>query len=198
MNNLGAIAGSKPRIRVGGNTQDYALYNASQELAIIGIINPSRSTDYPTTITIGPAFFESYHTWPGVRYSHGLNLAFGANDSAGWQTLVDTVPLACRALSGGRLNTWEYGNEPDLYSTSGPYAVRPPSYDESAYVSQWLNGSREIKKQIDRYCPEMARQGQPLFMAPSFAGTSNHLKAPVAWADGLDDYHNIQYFSTHK
>lgn len=198
INNIGAIIGGNPRIRVGGNTQDYALYNASQTQALIGIVDPARSSDYPTAITIGPAYFESYYTWPGTKYSHGLNLALGANSSAGLQTLIDTVPLACRALSDGRLNAWEYGNEPDLYSTSSQGPVRPPTWNESTYVWQWLNGTSEIERQIERYCPEMARQGQPLFMAPSFAGTGNTLKAPVAWADGLDRNRDIEYFSTHN
>src|SRR3954447_8712576 len=62
LNNLGAFQGTKPYIRVGGNTQDYALYNASLKYALNGTVNPARSPDYPTTIYIGPSYFESYQT----------------------------------------------------------------------------------------------------------------------------------------
>ena len=55
LNNIGALSGSKPYIRVGGNTQDYAVFNKSQDVAEIGIYNPAITEDYPTTITIGPA-----------------------------------------------------------------------------------------------------------------------------------------------
>ncbi|EGR49630.1 glycoside hydrolase family 79 [Trichoderma reesei QM6a] len=198
INNLGALSGSKPYIRVGGNTQDYALYNASQETSLVGIVNPSRSPDYPTTIHIGPSYFESYGTWPGVKFSHGFNLGLGGNRSEGWQTLSDTVPLACKALSHGNLYTWEYGNEPDLFSTSAQGPVRPSSWNESTYVWQWLNGTAEIKKQIVKHCPALALFGEPTFMAPSFAGTGNHLKAIPAFQDGLDKNKNIEYFSTHN
>jgi len=62
LNNLGNFTGTKPHIRVGGNTQDYALYNASLETAINGTFNLAKSADYPTTIFIGPSYFESYST----------------------------------------------------------------------------------------------------------------------------------------
>ncbi|KAM0450911.1 hypothetical protein ACHAO4_006303 [Trichoderma viride] len=198
INNLGALSGSKPYIRVGGNTQDYALYNASLKTSLVGIVDPSRSPDYPTTIHIGPSYFESYSTWPGVKFSHGLNLGLGANRSEGWQTLVDTVPLACKALSQGNLYTWEYGNEPDLYSTSAQGPVRPSTWNESTYAWQWLNGTAEIKKQIQKHCPALSLFGEPKFMAPSYAGTGNHLKAPLAFQDGLDKNKDIQLFSTHN
>lgn len=198
INNLGALSGYKPHIRVGGNTQDYALYNASLKTSLVGIVDPARSPDYPTTIHIGPSYFESYSTWPGVKFSHGLNLGLGANRSEGWQTLVDTVPLACKALSHGNLYTWEYGNEPDLYSTSAQGPVRPSTWNESTYDFQWLNGTAEIQKQIKKYCPALALTGQTKFMAPSYAGTGNHLKATIAFQDGLDKNKDIELFSTHK
>ena len=196
LNNLKDILGHYPYIRVGGNTQDYALYNTSQKEQLVGIVNPSRSPDYPTTITIGPSYFEGYDSWPGVQFSHGLNLGLGGNRSEGWQTLVDTVPLACKALSHGKLYTWEYGNEPDLFSTSAQGPVRPyDTWTEKAYVQQWQNGTKEIAKRIQQYCPS---EGKPKFMAPSFAGVSNRLNATLAWEAGLDSKRNIEYFSTHK
>jgi hypothetical protein len=44
LNNLGQLTGTKPHIRVGGNTQDYALYNASLKTAINGTFNLARSS----------------------------------------------------------------------------------------------------------------------------------------------------------
>src|SRR5947209_16192835 len=52
LSNLGSIQGSNPIIRVGGNTQDYALYNASLPVATYSIFDYSKSKDYPTTISI--------------------------------------------------------------------------------------------------------------------------------------------------
>lgn len=223
--------------RIRGNTQDYALYNASLPLAINGTFNLSRSADYPTAVYIGPSFFEGYSTLPGTRFSHGFNLAL-TTSSAGWKTLVDTVPLLCEALapetrenstarsangtaSRGkpnnhrRLYTWEYGNEPDLLSTSAQGPTRAINWNESTYVAQWLNGTRQIRQLIEKHCPELVGKERHRgnssalspssipadyagFMAPSFAGTNNHLKALATWKAGLDVDGNIALFSSHK
>lgn len=198
LNNLGNFTGTKPYIRVGGNTQDYALYNASLQYAINGTVNPSRSPDYPTTIFIGPSYFESYNTWPDTKFSHGFNLGLGGNNSVGWETLIDTVPLACKALSGGRLLWWEYGNEPDLYSTSSQGPVRPPGWNESTYVSQWLNGTRAIKAELQKACPELTSNSTYGYLAPSFAGVDNHLKPVKTWQSGLNADQDIKLISSHK
>jgi hypothetical protein len=166
--------------------------------AINGTFNLQRSADYPTTIFIGPSYFESYSTWPNTRFSHGFNLGLGGNNSVGWETLLDTVPLACKALSNGKLLMWEYGNEPDLYSTSAQGPVRPPSWNESQYVSQWLNGTRAIKAQLTKYCPDMVSNESYGYLAPSFAGTNNHLKPLLTWQDGLDQDQDIKLISSHK
>ena len=192
------MAGSKPYIRVGGNTQDYALYNASLKEAVNGTYNLARSADYPTTIFIGPSYFESYYTWPNTKFSHGFNLGLGGNNSAGWETLLETVPLACKALGDGKLLWWEYGNEPDLYSTSSQGPVRPPTWNEPTYVEQWLNGTRAIKSQLAKFCPELASKKAYGYLAPSFAGVSNHLKPVTTFADGLDVDEDIKLISIHK
>lgn len=198
LNNLGNFTGTKPHIRVGGNTQDYALYNANLGVALEGIVVPSRSPDYPTTISIGPSYFESYNTWPDTKYVHGFNMGLGGNNSAGWETLLDTVPLACKALGKEKLLWWEYGNEPDLFSTSAQGPVRPPTWNESTYVAQWLNATRAIKSQLDKYCPELTSNSTYGYLAPSFAGLTNHLKPVKAWQSGLDVDKNIKIISSHK
>ncbi|KAI1636493.1 glycoside hydrolase family 79 protein [Biscogniauxia mediterranea] len=197
LDNIGNLTGTKPYIRVGGNTQDFAIYNPNLTVALNGTYNLTRSADYPTTIEIGPSFFESYTTWPDVKFSHGFNLG-GNNDSRRWDTLLQTVPLACKALGKERLYAWEYGNEPDLYSTNALAPVRSLEWNESDYVAEWLNGTRTIKAILQEHCPEMAGNDTYGYIAPSFAGTDSHLKAPVAWADGLDGDGDIKYFSSHN
>lgn len=198
LGNIRDLIGAKPYIRVGGNTQDYALYNASLPYALNGTFDLARSADYPTTIFIGPSYFESYTTWKDVKFSHGFNLGLGGNRSSGWQTLLDTVPLACKVLGAGKLYAWTYGNEPDLYSTSSQGPVRLPDWNETQYVKQWLNGTRAIKALLDKNCPELAVPAAYGYIAPSFAGVGNRLKAPVAWAQDLDTDGDIKLFSTHN
>lgn len=195
MNNIGNLTGTKPYIRVGGNTQDFALYNASLTYALNGTFNYSRSYDYPSIIYIGPSYFESYAQWPNVKFSHGFNLGLGAISAEGWQTLLDTVPLACEALGGGKLYQWEYGNEPDLYASS---STRPASWNETTYVEQWLNGTRQIRASLEESCPDMLDNSSYGYLAPSFGGVGNKLKAPTTWEAGLDDDGDVNLFSTHK
>lgn len=198
LNNIGNLTGTKPHIRVGGNTQDYALYNASLPYALNGTFDYTRSSDYPTTIFIGPSYFESYAQWPNTKFSHGFNLGLGANNSAGWQTLLDTVPLACKALGGEKLLVWEYGNEPDLYSISTQGPVRPAGWNESIYASQWLNGTKQIRASLQEACPDLLANGSYGYMAPSFAGVNITLTLPETWAAGLDEDQDVKFVSTHK
>lgn len=114
-------------------SRDYYLYDANQKEALVGFVNPVRSPDYPTTITIGKSYFESYSTWPNTKFIHGLGL--GKNGTAGRETLLATVPLACKAL-GNNLAYWELGNEPDLYKTSAQGPVGSKTYTEKVYVNE--------------------------------------------------------------
>lgn len=129
-------------------------------------------------------------------------MGLGGNTSrpAGWQTLLDTVPLACKALAG-RLLVWEYGNEPDLFSTSSQGPVRPPAplgWNESVYVAQWLNGTRQIRASLQEACPELLTDGSYAYMAPSFGGVNNTLELPKTWAAGMNTDSNVKWVSTHK
>ncbi|KAI0006289.1 glycoside hydrolase family 79 protein [Xylariaceae sp. FL0662B] len=193
LNNLGNLTGTKPYIRVGGNTQDFAIYNPDLNIALNGTYNLSRSVDYPTTIEIGPSYFESYGTWPNVKFSHGFNMG-GNHDDRQWETLLQTAVLACKALGKDNLYLWEYGNEPDLFST----AVRTSNYNESDYVAEWLNGTRAIRDMLEANCPDLLSNGTYGYLAPSFAGTSNHLRAPRAWEDGLNEDGTVKLFSSHN
>ncbi|KAI1766682.1 glycoside hydrolase family 79 protein [Hypoxylon sp. FL1150] len=197
LENLGSLAGIKPYIRVGGNTQDYAIYNPELTIAINGTYNDTRSPDYPTTIEIGPAYFESYSTWPHVRYSHGFNLG-GNHDDRQWETLLETTAIACKTLGKDKLYMWEYGNEPDLYATSSQGPVRPSNYNESDYVAEWLNGTRAIKSVLEKKCPDLLRGDRYGYLGLSFGGTSNHLRAPRTWADGIDKDGDIKLLSSHN
>ncbi|KAI1137099.1 glycoside hydrolase family 79 protein [Hypoxylon sp. FL0543] len=192
LENIGAVAGTKPYIRVGGNTQDFAIYNASLKIAINGTYNLSRSADYPTTIEIGPSYFESYNTLPNVKFSHGFNMG-GNHDDRQWDTLLKTAALACQALDKDNLYFWEYGNEPDLFSG----AVRPSDWTESDYVAEWLNGTRNVYSIFNHSCPDSSNDTVG-WLAPSFAGTSNHLKASRTWSSGMNDDNDIKLFSSHN
>ena len=172
--------------------RDYALLDLNLTVATNGTYVTSISTDYPIIVSIGPSFFDSYSTWPGVTYTHGFNLA--KNGTVGWNSLLTEVPLACRALEGGRLAYWELGNEPDLYKTSAQGIVRPANWTEQDYVDEWLEKTRKMKIKMAEACPDLPFE----FIAPSFGGTDNSLNPIVTWHDGLDQDQDIALISSHK
>jgi hypothetical protein len=195
LNNIGRLTGTKPYIRVGGNSQDYALYNASLPTATFGIVNPAISIDYSTTLFIGPSYFQSYNTWPDTRFTYGFNLRLGGYGSPGWESLLETVPLACKALEHNKLLWWEYGNEPNLYSFSAQGLVRPRTWDRTTYIAHWLNGTRAVKQQLAKACPELLTDDNYGYIAPSF---SNTLDLVPTFHDGLNVDQDVKLISSHK
>ncbi|KAI5358349.1 Putative glycoside hydrolase superfamily, beta-glucuronidase [Septoria linicola] len=195
LNNLADLQGTKPYIRVGGNTQDYAIFDKSLSVPSIGIINPNISSDYPTTLTIGPKYFESYRTWPNVKFVHGFNL--GRNSSVARQALLDSVSYACEALQD-RLLFWELSNEPDLYKTSAQGPVRPANWTEQIYVSEWHRWTRAIRQEMEHACPQLATDEAFQFYAPSFSGTTNNLDPLRTWRAGLNEDGIVGVISSHN
>lgn len=113
-------------------------------------------------------------------------------------SLLEVVPLACKALENGRLAYWELGNEPDLYKTSSQGRVRPSWWNETDYVDEWVNKTRIIREKMAETCPDLASDAKYKYIAPSFAGVTNSLNPVVTWRDGLDVDHNIALNSEHK
>lgn len=173
--------------------RDFALYDPNLRAATNATYITSISTDYPLILSFGPAFFESYFTWPGTKFIHGFNL--GKNSSTDIELMLESVPVACKALEGGKLAYWELGNEPDLYKTSAQGIRRPANWTEQDYVNEWLNKTARIEKRLVEACPELA---DSKYIAPSFAGVTNSLNPVVTWEKGLDNSRNIALNSEHK
>ncbi|OIW32796.1 glycoside hydrolase family 79 protein [Coniochaeta ligniaria NRRL 30616] len=183
--NLGLLqGGDMPVIRVGGNSQDRAIYDPELQTATA----TSCAADPLAIVCIGSSFFDSYRTFPDTYYSHGFNLA--ANNASGYTTLAETAPLACKAI-GSQLSMWEYGNEPDLYL--GKW--RPSNWNVSQFVTEWLNGTSHLKEYLLAACPEL---GTPQFMAPSFSSPGSSYSHVAAFQDGLDSQDAVNQKSLHN
>jgi hypothetical protein len=141
---------------------------------------------------IGKSFFDSYGSFPRTRYSHGFNLAW--NNASGYNTLAATVPLACKAIGAQNLETWEYGNEPDLYL--GKW--RPENWTEADYVTEWENGTSHIYSYLQQACPELVSPNLFTFMAPSLSSPGSKLRPTTIFSDGLDSNHTVKQISLHN
>lgn len=155
------------------------------------------SDDDPPISSIGPSFFESYQTWPDVKFIHGFNLAKNGTKAAA--SLTKSVPYACKALSKDSLLYWEMGNEPDLYKTSAQGAVRPQNWNEADYVTEWSEKTEIVKKALSKGCgKEWVTENIFKWIAPSFAGTRNSLDVVKSWKHGLDKSNVIAKISSHR
>jgi len=198
LNNIADFQGTKPYIRVGGATQDKALFVKEQKQNIINVWNYTVNQDQPSYIYFGPAFFQSYHTWPGSKYIHGYNLRY--NTSSDRQALLESVPFACHALQNGLLEDWQLGNEPDSFTTglqSGG-SVWPAKDPESAYVREWQHWSNAIRGVMRGACPEMATDEAYKYYAPSLSNPDASLNPVDIWEDDLDKYKDIEFIDQHK
>ncbi|KAF7192882.1 Beta-glucuronidase, partial [Pseudocercospora fuligena] len=192
LENIAKHSGSKPLVRVGGSSQDNAIFDASQEQAVI-LNFASPTDDQPANLTFGPKYFESYHTWPKTSFIHGFNLK--ANTSENHAALLESAKYACHSL-GDQLYAWELGNEPDLYHV---LAARPTSYDEIAYVAEWHNLTRAIESTVEAACPNLEVNERAGWYAPSFAAAPalSTLDQVVAWDEGLNSDESLKEYAAH-
>lgn len=123
--NLYDISGAYPIIRVGGSTQNRAVYIANQTEGAI-LTFSSAADDQPSLVTIGSAWMESFQQLPqGTQYIYGLNyfnqsdlsLAEHWTSGDGLQQAIDEAVLAYKAIPE-YLYAFEIGNEVDGTITS--------------------------------------------------------------------------------
>lgn len=196
LENIASYAGSKPLIRIGGNTQDLTYFNKTQGPAVLQNFDPD-NPDYPANQSIGPAFFESYQTWPNVQFIHGFNMA--GNSERFRDGLLDSIGYACTALRS-RLAAWEFGNEPDIYGSDKQGQPPRTEWTEASYVAEWLEWTRKIRRTMQDTCPDMTCKAKYNYMAPSFANSQfvEGLDPVRVWKAGLGSDETISYISLHK
>ena len=103
------------------------------------------------------------------------------------------VAKACKALEG-RLASWEYGNEPDLYIGGN----RPSTWSPADYVSEWQAGTSVILAEIKATCPSLVGSPNSTFMAPSIAGNAAKLSPTGVFSSGLNSGKIISQVSFHN
>jgi hypothetical protein len=134
--NLANYAGAPPHIRLGGNTQDYMIYDSTYNAYFVAT-NPSPKGQgaIPSDLhTFGPKFWEVIDRFPSqTPVTFGLNLAYSDTDWS--QKIVNSAQAAVRNIKKAKLFSFEIGNEPDLYYNNG---FRSTSYVSSDYINDWL------------------------------------------------------------
>ncbi|KAH8788272.1 hypothetical protein F5883DRAFT_3466 [Diaporthe sp. PMI_573] len=146
LENLGNYTGKPPHIRLGGNTQDYMIYDESQN-RWAQITNPDEKGDGNIAwdnMLIGPRFFEAANRFPtGTPFTWGLNLAYNEDDYI--DKIVDMASQIIDRCENLDIVSFEIGNEPDLYATNG---FRNGSYVSSVYSEEWHERAAAVYEQV--------------------------------------------------
>ncbi|KAG8630836.1 hypothetical protein KVT40_002455 [Elsinoe batatas] len=138
--------GAPPHIRLGGNTQDYMIYDEGQN-QYTWINNPNATgqgalaTDH---MLIGPKFLEVVNRFPyGTPVTWGLNLAY--NDPDYMDRLTTMAQQVVDNLPNVKLVSLEIGNEPDLYLGNG---FRTGEWGGRVYAQQWLARAQTVYDRV--------------------------------------------------
>ena len=146
LENLANYTGTPPHLRIGGNTQDYFVYQDSQdEYRWEPNPNPVGQGAFATdSMIIGPRYFEVINRFPSnTPIIFGLNLAYSESDYIDQVTTMATQ--AVNRLTDVNLISFEIGNEPDLYLQNG---FRTGSWSGQVYTQEWLDRADAIYQQV--------------------------------------------------
>ena len=160
LSNIESISGMMPYVRVGGDSADTAMYVPGQSNATAVTFQNVDGNIKFGSVSIGPSFFKSFETWPGVKFIVGLNLKDASSTTEGLNSMLASVAASCGSLKDTLL-WWEYGNEPDRYGR------KPSIWNTTSYVEDWKLGATKINDSLQENCPDMASDGRFGFVGPS-------------------------------
>ncbi|KAF2855563.1 glycoside hydrolase family 79 protein [Plenodomus tracheiphilus IPT5] len=146
LQNLADYSGAPAHIRLGGNTQDYMVWNQSNtQIAWTPNMNSqAQGAVAADSIIIGPGYFTALDRFPkDTPVTFGLNMAYMADD---WEDHI--VALAQGAVSGMRnvkLYSFEVGNEPDLWLQN---SFRSAPWNGQTYTSQFLDRCEAVYERV--------------------------------------------------
>jgi hypothetical protein len=165
LQNLADYAGGPPFIRLGGNTQDYFVYNASYER--FGWADNKNSKAQGAiaadSMIIGPNYFKALDRFPtDTPITFGLNMAYEDDD---WEDHITALAQAAKdGMQNTNLYSFEIGNEPDLWLENG---FRSGGWGGPAYTEQFLDRAEVVYERV------LKPAGLPssFFEAPATAST---------------------------
>ncbi|KAF3003554.1 hypothetical protein E8E13_006112 [Curvularia kusanoi] len=146
LQNLADYAGAPPHIRLGGNTQDYMLYE-SDYTDFAWKKNPSSTAQgniAADSMIIGPGYFEALNRFPkDTPVTYGLNLAYMEDD---WEDrIVAAAQGAVSGMKNVKLYSFEVGNEPDLWLQN---TFRTAPWNGQVYTTQFLDRAEAVYNRV--------------------------------------------------
>ena len=146
LQNLADYSGSPPHIRLGGNTQDYMVYDSSQT-AYKWTANKNSQAQgaiAADSITIGPGYFKALDRFPkDTPVTFGLNMAYEEDDWA--DHIVNLAQGAVSGMTNVKLYSFEVGNEPDLWLQN---SFRTAPWSGQTYTTQFLDRCEAVYERV--------------------------------------------------
>ncbi|ORY16781.1 hypothetical protein BCR34DRAFT_531271 [Clohesyomyces aquaticus] len=185
LQNLANYSGAPPHIRLGGNTQDYMIYDDSYHDFEwkSNAQSTSQGAIAADSMIIGPGYFKALDRFPkGTPVTYGLNLAYSESD------YVDRIVKAAKAALDGmknvKLYSFEIGNEPDLYLGN---QMRSGGWSGQVYTQQFLERAGVVYNQVLK----PAGLSSLFFEGPATASTiGTTFEIDMLVKDGLTDKAN--------
>ncbi|KAF1919656.1 glycoside hydrolase superfamily [Ampelomyces quisqualis] len=146
LQNLADYSGAPAHIRLGGNTQDYMVWNATkQEYRWTANENSkAQGAIAADSMIIGPGYVRALDRFPtDTPITFGLNLAYMDDD---WEErIVALAQGAVDNMKNTKLYSFEVGNEPDLWMQN---AFRAAGWSGKQYTQQFLDRCEVICERV--------------------------------------------------
>lgn len=165
LQNLADYSGGPPHIRLGGNTQDYLVYDATNTQYKWNANKNSQAQGAiaADSILIGPGYFQALDRFPkDTPVTFGLNMAYMFDD---WEDhIVNLAQGAVNGMKNVKLYSFEVGNEPDLWLQN---SFRTAPWNGQTYTTQFLDRAEKVYERVLK----PAKLPSAFFEAPATAST---------------------------
>ncbi|KAJ7475686.1 glycoside hydrolase family 79 protein [Mycena latifolia] len=148
LDNLVALTGAPPTIRIGADSEDHTQFSAAVQFVQQVFPPPTTTVPYPeaTKIVAGPGFYQGAKFLPtGTGVTWGVNFG-GKNLTAVFletRAIVSAFSSPAIRNAGITLDFLELGNEADLYKNNG---LRASTYSVSQYAKEWISFATNMSR----------------------------------------------------
>ncbi|KAF8148679.1 glycoside hydrolase family 79 protein [Crassisporium funariophilum] len=139
LDNLGALTGQPPQLRIGADSEDRTIFSSSVRVAFLFFPAISNTTPYPeaSDVVVGDGYYQAAQFLPSnTHVIWGLN--FGRNNLTATfleaKSLAKAFSSTTMRNSGILLDAIEIGNEADFYGGNGD---RNSSWSIAQYATEW-------------------------------------------------------------
>ncbi|KAL1302616.1 hypothetical protein AAFC00_002988 [Neodothiora populina] len=148
LQNLANYSGAPPHLRIGGNTGDYMIYNASYKGFDLhqNQYSTSQGGMSSNQYIFGPDYLKALDRFPtDTPITYGLNLAYEGADYA--DIIAAEAAGVLDELNNTKVVSFEIGNEPDLYLENWD-SLRTGQWDGTTYTQQFLDRAGIVYRRV--------------------------------------------------